>query len=73
MPGHAPDRVAGDEHVSNRSGTENRKRQKVVGVWLTSDEHATLLLAAESEGKSAPAVLRDAWLDQERERGGGDG
>ena len=51
-----------------RRGSENRQRQKLVGVRMTPAEHAALVAAAKRERKSEASVLRDAFLESEWQR-----
>lgn len=46
----------------HRRGSENRARSHQVAVRLSPAENALLQAAAASSGKSAPSVLRDAFL-----------
>jgi hypothetical protein len=48
------------EHFSDDG--HSRRRQHLVGVRLTPAEHALVQAEAQRSGKSAPAVLRDAFL-----------
>ena len=46
----------------HKRGSENRARSCQVSVRLSPAEYALLQAAAESSGKSVPALLRDAFL-----------
>jgi hypothetical protein len=49
--------------VTKRKGDPYpRQRPHLVGVRLTDEEHALVLAAARDRGKTAPAVLREAFL-----------
>ena len=47
---------------STSRGTDSRQRQHLVGVRLSPAEHALVEAEARRSGKSAPSVLRDAFL-----------
>ncbi len=49
---------------NKESGSENRRKTKIVGVRLNEEEHFELALKAEDEGLSIPAFVRKKLLDE---------
>lgn len=55
-------RKPGGQHTDGRRKSENRQRQKLVGVRFGPVEYEALTEAAEWSGKSAAAVLRETFI-----------
>jgi len=51
----------------HQRGTNVRQRQAQVSVRLTVEEYAAVRAAADHDGRSPAAVLRQAFFSQERQ------